>query len=197
MDADFLKLQGQPLTPTTQGLLVATVLCLFGFVYYTFEYEVESKKIGVVQKRIQETEELIATFQGGLTTPEKVQNAKLEIENTGNRIADLKLEMQNIKSGMQGKYVDVLKQLEKEAARSGIALKSFKTEEKSVDREKLSYKEVTVNMKIQSDYQTLVRFLEHLQHIPAVMSVRQLEILRKDELLPKIETALQLELFAL
>ena len=98
---------------------------------------------------------------------------------------------------MESKTVNILQQLKSNTKSKGAKLLSLKNSEKLVTNGNLTYKEITVLMKIRSDYNTVADIVKKFNDIPALISLKSLETERIDEILPLVETQLQLEVIVL
>ncbi|PIQ98206.1 MAG: hypothetical protein COV67_00150 [Nitrospinae bacterium CG11_big_fil_rev_8_21_14_0_20_56_8] len=173
-----------------------TFLCAVGYCYYQFEYKVQAKKLSELDLRILEISGPLAELQG---TAIRLANAKPEerIAQLNAEIGILHEEIAKIKSRLEGKSLEVINDLQNEAEKNGLVIKSIRTKEKSVRRGNLNIREMSVIMTIHSDYEALRVYLMTLETFPAVLWIRSLETTRNVEILPKIETRLYLKLFVI
>lgn len=185
------------LQPREIALLVVAVLGVLGFGYYTFEFKARQKAIKEVKAQLIEAEGNVAAIRQAIISPERINAIEGEIKKNAEEISGVRAEIAAVKSKMQEKYVDILQQLKDEAVDNGAVMQSFKTSEKPVERGSLSYKEVSVTMKIQVEYDSLINLVARLETIPALLSLESLEVLRKDEILPKVESRLSIRLYVL
>lgn len=183
------------LKPREVVTLSITVLALIGFVWYTFDYKKQTAKKTSVEKRLREVEGTVASFLQAVPTPEQVNSTNEEMIRVSKEITDLNAEISNIKAKMSGKSVNILQQLKKDVGGKGTILRSFKTSEKSITQGSVTYKAITIQMKVHSEYSTVANLVKRLENIPAVLSLKSLQTERVDEILPLVETTLQIELF--
>ncbi len=183
--------------PREIGLLIVAVLGVLGFGYYNFEFKARQKAVKEVKSRLIEVEGSISAVRQGLAVPERIKGIEAEIEKTFFFNDTATTEIYTFKTRMQEKYVDILQQLQDEAKNNGAVMQSFKTSERPVERGNFSYKEVSVVMKIQVEYGSLMNLVAKLETIPALLSLESLEVLRKDEILPKVESRLSIRLYVL
>ena len=185
------------LKPREIGILIFTALMLVGFIWYKFELLPYQEKKKTAEKRLTEVNGMIAAFQMAAATPAQKKEVEDQIEKTGKEIAALREDIARVKTLMEGKSVNILQQLKKDASRKGAKLLSLKNTEKTITHGSLTYKEITVLMKIRSDYNTVADIVKKLENIPALLTLTNLETERVDEVLPLVETQLQLELIVL
>ncbi len=181
----------------TKILLVTTVLMAVGFGYYLLEYEGSLKKAARVQSRLMEVGETLAAYQTAVSSPEKIISAKKGVTVSKKEIERLTKKINATKSKMQEKYLDILRKLKREAELHGTVLRSFQSYEKDKVSGTLEYKEIQVNMTIHGDYNSLIRFIESLESIPAIISLKHVETSRVEEILPQVESRLRMELYVL
>lgn len=185
------------LKPREVGILIFTALMLVGFIWYKFELQPYQEKKKTAEKRLTEVNGMVAAFQQAVSNPAQKKEVEDQIEKTGKDITALREDIARVKTLMEGKSVNILQQLKKDASRKGAKLLSLKNTEKTVTHGSVTYKEITVLMKIRSDYNTVADIVKKLESIPALMTLTNLETERVDEVLPLVETQLQLELIVL
>ncbi len=181
----------------TKILLVTTVLMALGFGYYKLEYEGSLKTIKSMDSNLREVNETLAAYQTAVMNPNAIVTAKANLETTKREIDRLTKSIDQTKSKMQEKYLAILRKLKREAELHGTVLRSFQSYEKDKTSGTLEYKEIQVNMTIRSDYNSLIRFVESLESIPAIISLEHVETSRLEEILPQVESRLRMELYVL
>jgi hypothetical protein len=185
------------LKPREIGILIFTALMLVGFVWYKFELQPHQEKKKVAEKRLKEVDGMIAVFQMAAISPLQKKDIETQIERTAKEIDALRENIANVKTLMESKTVNILQQLKSNTKSKGAKLLSLKNSEKLVTNGNLTYKEITVLMKIRSDYNTVADIVKKFNDIPALISLKSLETERIDEILPLVETQLQLEVIVL
>ena len=192
--AKMEKIDLKNLSPREMLIMLFTGVFAIGFGYVKFEYEVQQKRIASVEKKIKQTDGLLATASTTLIKYKTPELTKKEMEKTLQRIDRVRQDIQEIKSKMVGKDIDILEQLGNEAELRGAILKSSKSSESDVTKGKFKYKNLTLKLKIQSDYLSLGEFIAGLEQIPAIISLTNVNMLRKESILPMIETQIKLTL---
>ena len=185
------------LKPREIGILIFTALMLVGFVWYKFELQPCQEKKKVAEKRLKEVDGMIAVFQMAAISPLQKKDIETQIERTAKEIDALRENIANVKTLMESKTVNILQQLKSNTKSKGAKLLSLKNSEKLVTNGNLTYKEITVLMKIRSDYNAVADIVKKFNDIPALISLKSLETERIDEILPLVETQLQLEVIVL
>jgi Tfp pilus assembly protein PilO len=185
------------LKPREIGIMAFTALMLVGFLWYKFEFQPYEAKKKTAEKRLKEVEGLVAVFQQVSANPLLKKDIEGQIEQTGKEIEALREDIAKVKTLMAGKSLDILQQLKSHANNKGAKLLSLKNSEKVVAKGNLTYKEITILIKIRSDYDTVAEIVKRFADIPALLSLKSLETERIDAILPLVETQMQLELIVL
>lgn len=183
------------LNPREKGILAAVVMFGIGFLFYTFEYTVQEKKIKKAATQLKQLKTSIDSLQSGTPNAAQVRQTQKDIEDNKAKIEAMREEINQTRDKMKGKYLDILNELKREAQIHGAVLRSVSTAEKVIIKDTLTYKEVSLTLKIQSDYYAIGSFISALEKLPAAISVSNLETIRKDDILPYVETVLKLTLF--
>lgn len=193
----FEKINLKKLKPRETAALIFAFLVVAGAAYYKFEYQARQKEIKQAETKLKDLNATVSVYRQAILSPDQIKAVEAEADRTGKEISELREKIVKIKSKMQERDVDILQQLKKEAEINGAVLRSFKTSEKQIARGNLSYKQISVSTKIYSEYESLTSFIERLETIPAILSLQSFEVLRNDEILPKVETRLYIQLSVL
>ncbi len=191
------KLDLKKLTPREKVILVVMTLVIVGLGFFKLEYEVREKKLKKITGQINKTNIALNSLAKTIPAGAKVKNIEKKIAKLNEKNAQLKKDIKFAKSRMRGSYLEILNAMNAEAEKSKAILKSTKTTDEEIKKGKLRYKEVTVTMVIHSDYKAIASFIEGLEKIPAIIFLDTIEVKRKDEFLPNIQTKLTLKLYAL
>ncbi len=191
------KFDIKKLTPREKAIMVAMTLVVVGLGFFKLEYEVQEKKLKKITSQINKTNTSLNSLARIIPAAASVKNIEQKINKFKDNNAQLKKDIKFAKSRMRGSYLEILNAMNAEAEKSKAILKSTKTTDEEIKKGKLKYKEVTVTMVIHSDYQAIASFIEGLEKIPAIIFLDTIEIKRKDEILPNIQTKLTLKLYAL
>ena len=139
-------------------------------------------------------EAINASFKQAIVSPEKIKQTEEEIVKVGQEMEVIRAEIGDIKDKMSAKSASILQQLKKEAGRKGSVLRSFKTSEKKINKGKFTYREISITMKIQSEYDTIMNLIQKFERVPEFLSLKGLETERVEEILPLVETLLRFDL---
>ncbi len=191
------KLDLKKLTPREKVIMVAMTLVVIGLGFFKLEYEVQEKKLKKITGQINKTNISLNSLAKIIPAAAKVKNIEKKIANFKENNSQLKKDIKFAKSRMKGSYLEILNALNAEAEKSKAILKSTQTSDEEIKKGKLKYIEVTVKMVIHSDYKAISSFIDGLEKIPANIFLDKIEIKRKDEILPNIQTKLTLKLYAL
>jgi Tfp pilus assembly protein PilO len=191
------KLDLKKLTPREKTILVVMTLVVVGLGFFKLEHEVREEKIKKITSQINKTNTALNSLAKTIPAGAKVKNIEKKIAKLNEKNAQLKKDIKFAKSRMRGSYLEILNAMNAEAEKSKAILKSTKTTDEEIKKGKLKYKEVTVTMVIHSDYKAIASFIEGLEKIPAIIFLDTIEVKRKDEFLPNIQTKLTLKLYAL
>lgn len=191
------KFDLKKLTAREKVIMVVMTLVVVGLGFFKLEYEVQEKKLKKITSQINKTNISLNSLAKIIPAAAKVKNIEKKISNFKENNSQLEKDIKFAKSRMRGSYLEILNALNAEAEKSKAILKSTKTTDEEVKKGKLRYKEVTVNMVIHSDYKAISSFIEGLEKIPANIFLDTIEVKRKDEILPNIQTKLTLKLYAL
>jgi Tfp pilus assembly protein PilO len=191
------KFDIKKLTPREKVIMVTMTLVVVGLGFFKLEYEVQEKRLKKITSQINKTNTSLNSLARIIPAAASVKNIEQKINNFKDNNAQLKKDIKFAKSRMRGSYLEILNAMNAEAEKSKAILKSTKTTDEEIKKGKLKYKEVTVTMVIHSDYKAISSFIEGLEQIPANIFLDTIEIKRKDEILPNIQTKLTLKLYAL
>ncbi len=106
-------------------------------------------------------------------------------------------EMKLIKDRMTENILDIVRELRKQAEFRGAELVSFNSREREVDEADFSYREITVFLTMKSNFKSVESFVRALERIPAVMSMRDFEIVRTRANYPRVETTFTLKFYVM
>jgi len=191
------KLDFEKLKPREIAILMFTAAAAVGFAYYTFEYEPQAKRMQTVDGQLKKVESNIRSFRAAIPSAAQIKRTEKEIDRVDREITQLEAEIKAIKDDMRGREVDVLDELRREAELNGAILESVTTKEKTVTRGKVTYKEVSLILKIQSQYASIGNFVAALEKMPAVIALKGMKTFRKEGILPRVETLINIELSVL
>lgn len=179
-------------------VIMGVTLCsAIGYGYYEFEYSVQQKKITKITQEIKEVRTSLGTLQKLLVNPKKVEKTKADIERIEGELADLKGDIEKVKSRLKGQELEILDKLQNEAEYNGVILKSMRSSEKLVKRGSLKLKEVSLFMDMEAEFDGLKNFIDSLGTISAVIEIESLETKRNEKILPKVESKLHLKVIVL
>ncbi len=178
-------------------ILVGTLISAVGYGFYQFEYQVQIKQIKKLEKKSKAVKSTTGAFQQALITPARTQKTKAEIKNLKDEIIELQATIEKIKARLTGQDLEILDELQNEADFYGVFLKSIKTNERSVSQAGLNLKEVSLVMEVESDYDSLKKFVTSFKNFPAVITIQSLETLRNEKILPKLESRLHIKVVVL
>ena len=191
------KFDIKKLTLREKVIMITMTLVVVGLGFFKLEYEVQEKKLKKITSQINRTSTSLNSLAKIIPAAASVKNIEQKINRFKENNAQLKKDIKFAKSRMRGSYLEILNAMNAEAEKSKAILKSTKTTDEEIKKGKLKYKEVTVTMVIHSDYKAISSFIEGLEKIPANIFLDTIEIKRKDEVLPNIQTKLTLKLYAL
>ncbi len=172
------------------------VLMVVGFVYYTFEYEVQQKRIAELEIQKAEVDNQAMTFKSAASVV-KQDFLTLDIQMAQQQVVQLQDEIALLKSRMSGNPVDVVRALRLTAKRSQADFQSVDTEERKVTKGRFQYKQINIRIGMVSSYQGIIDLMRSLDTIPAIMSIEDLALARDPKLLPKIQANMTVRLFVL
>ena len=179
------------------AIIVGTLITAVGYGFYQFEYKVQIKQIKKLEKKSKEVQITTGAFQQALITPARTMKTKAEIKNLKDEIIELQATIEKIKARLTGQDLEILDELQNEADFYGVFLKSIKTNERSVSQAGLSLKEVSLVMEVESDFDSLKKFVTSFKNFPAVITIQSLETLRDEKILPKLESRLHIKVIVL
>lgn len=179
------------------AIIVGTLVSAIGYGFFEFEYKVQTKKITELKKQSKQIQATTGAFQQALITPERTKKTKSEIKNLKDEIIELQSSIEKIKARLTGQDLEILNELQNEADEYGVFLKSINTNERSVFQAGLNLKEVSLVMEVESDYDSLKKFITSFKNFPAVITIQSLETLRNEKILPKLESRLHIKVVVL
>ncbi len=98
---------------------------------------------------------------------------------------------------MTENILDIVRELRRQAEFQGAELVSFSSREREVDEEGFSYREITVFLTMKSNFRSVENFVRALERIPAVLSMRDFEIVRTRANYPRVETTFTLKFYVM
>jgi len=170
-------------------MIGAAVLAVVLMCFYVFVYQPKKIQCMTLQKRI--------------------KSMGLEIDRIVRAIPDLKKLEEEV--GREQKWVSsareaasdmqpmeqLLQQLARDTRRLDIDVISLELREESgASHEKSSYKKTTIVINIQCPYRHLGSYLKGLDGLPGLFILEGLEIVRDDQIFPKLQAQLTLSTFA-
>ena len=112
-------------------IVVGTLLSAVGYGFYQFEYQVQTKKVALLEQQSRETQASIGAFQKILINPSRVKKTKAQITKIKNEIVELQTTIKKTKNRLEGQGTEILGELQNEADFYGVFLKSLKTSERT------------------------------------------------------------------
>jgi hypothetical protein len=179
------------------AIFIGVSLAATGYGFYEFEYSVQEKKITQIEKEQKALDVSINTFQKMLINPAQANRTKTQIKKIKNEIVDIQASIEKTKVRLTGQDLEILNNLQGEADFYGVYLKSMKTSERKFSRAGLNLKEVSLIMKIESDFSALKSFIGALKNFPAVITIESLETSRDEKILPNLESRLHIKVVVL
>lgn len=179
------------------AILAVILLSGVGYGYYQFEYTVQIKKIQQLEKQSVEVQASIGALQKTLISPARTKKTKAEIIAVTEELTELQTSIEKTKARLTGQDLEILNALQDEADFYGVFLKSIKTSERNLSRAGLNLKEVSLVMEVESDFDSLKKFVTSLKDFPAVITVQSLETNRDEKILPKLDSRLHIKVIVL
>jgi Tfp pilus assembly protein PilO len=165
------------------GAAVATIVLMS---FYMFVYEPKKKEMLRLKEEIKTADlqiEKIVTAIPGLKKSEE------ELAREQRRLSLVK---KTISGGEQ--VLELLRQLAREAYRLNMDVISLEPREE-LPPEKSPYQRLTIVMNIQCRYRHLGLYLRGLIDLPGLVTVDELQIVRDNQIFPKLQTKLTLSTF--
>jgi len=176
--------------------LAFTISLVLFYGFYEFEYKkvkLQEKKLASQISKINAPLELI---QKSLQDT-NVKNLTYKIKILEERISQLRKDIKGRKKALKGKSLEVLNGLQASATKHGVMVKNIRIKEKEFKRGKVDIKELSLILVLNSDYNSLKRYMASLKEFPVVLGVKSLETRRDEDIMPLVETRLFLKLFLL
>jgi len=186
----------QNLTTRELTLLIVTVLVVIGVGYYKLEYQAMAKEREAVASRTERVTDNLKSFRTALSRT-KPEDLAEQVRRVSAEIETIQEEVDHTKSRMTEKVEDIVRALSRQAKYHRAEMLSFNSREKRVQADGVEYKEVTLFLTIKSRYKGVGRFVQALEKIPAVLTIRDMEIRRTRQTHPLVETDLTLKLYVL
>ncbi len=174
--------------------VVGVVVVGVGYVH--FEFDPQTKNLQKVNTQVSQVQNEIDSYRQavaglrGQNIPRKIQMARGDIV----RMQD---ELQFFQTRMSGEVQDVIGVLKRQAKKHGIRLKSINSEESSVGGQYLQYRRVEIHLRMESGYSGIGNFIRALEEVPAILAIQNLEVLREQNVLPRLSTSMTLRLFVI
>ncbi|MBC8288538.1 MAG: hypothetical protein H8E42_13790, partial [Nitrospinae bacterium] len=127
----------------------------------------------------------------------RTQKTKAEIIAVTGELAELQSDIEKTKTRLVGQGLEILNELQSEADFYGVFLKSIKTSERNLSRAGLRLKEISLILEVESDYDSLKKFVTSLKEFPAYMTIQSLETNRDEKILPKLDSRLHIKVIVL
>ncbi|MBL7021226.1 MAG: hypothetical protein ISR86_11885 [Nitrospinaceae bacterium] len=179
------------------AIIVGSLLSAIGYGFFQFEYTVQIKKIEQLEKQSTEVQTSIGALQKALISPARTQKTKAEIIAVTGELAELQSDIEKTKTRLVGQGLEILNELQSEADFYGVFLKSIKTSERNLSRAGLRLKEISLILEVESDYDSLKKFVTSLKEFPAYMTIQSLETNRDEKILPKLDSRLHIKVIVL
>ncbi len=177
-------------------LVMVTLLVVLGLGFYMLEYKVQKKKLASVTLQLEQVSENIKSFEMALNLAQG-GNIHEKIITVRADIVDLNKEMALLKDRMTENVLDIVHELSRQAEFQGAELLSFNSREREVAAGGFSYREVTVFLTMKSNFKSVENFVRALERIPAMLSLRDFEIVRTRANYPQVETTFTLKFFVM
>jgi len=177
-------------------MVMVTLLVVLGLGFYMLEYKVQKKKLTSVALQLEQVSGNIKSFETALNLVQG-GNVQEKILTVSAEIIKLNEEMELIKDRMTENVLAIVHELSRQAEFQGAELLSFSSREREVDEGGFSYREVTVFLTIKSNFKSVENFVRALERIPAVLSLRDFEIVRTRANYPRVETTFTLKFFVM
>lgn len=174
-------------------LLIITVMVIIGVGYYQFEFAPLMEKRERLDARTHEVKTNIESFQLVLNRSSAEKLAR-EIERTNSEIETLHREISEVKASMTENVEDIVHALRRQARSNRAEMLRFNSREAYMEFQEGRYRVVTMTLAMKSHYQGVERFVKSLESIPAVLTIKELRILRTRETHPLVESELILQL---
>lgn len=178
------------------GIVAVTLLSAVCYGFYTFEYKAQDAKLKNIREELKNVDVLAGSTQQAI---QKIGNLDSVLKETGTireGIDALKRETSFVKSRL-AETTDVLSEIQKRAEANKVIVKTMRTKETLVTRGKFEFKELVLALVVQSEYESLAKFIVELETLPAVLELTSLETVRKDSILPEVESRMQIKITAL
>ncbi len=175
-------------------ILVGAVAVGAGF--YRFEYVPQKARLKQVNASIDRVQGDVASLRQAVSAVQ-AQNVSLSIQRARGDILRLQEEIEFFKSRMSGEVPDVIGVLKRQAALNGIQMKSINSEESEIPGKYFQYRRVEINLRMESGYSAIGKFISALEEVPAIMSIERFEIHRTPEILPRLNSSMTLRLFVM
>ena len=184
------------MSPREKIIVTATLVVVIGLGYYILEYQVQKNKIDALGLQLKQVSESIKSFETALTLAQSgdVQGKMLTVSA---EISGLNEEMKLIKDRMTENVLDIVRELSRQAKFHGAELISFSSREREKDGGDFTYREITVFLTMKSNFPAVESFVRALEKIPAVLSLRDFEIVRTRANYPRVESTFTLKFYVM
>lgn len=153
------------------------------------------KKAAALQKEVQEYNEKLASVSLSLTglnpIKKRVEAKRKQKESLTGRVSDgrqVGLLLDQMGKESQMKKIDLVRLTINESSPGGPAEGKEKSKTGSI-------KKIILNVGLLADYGSIGPYLESIQSLPIFMEIERVDIQRKEETFPKLEVALQQNLY--
>lgn len=183
---------------TREKMIVAfTLISALGYGYYQFEYVVQGKKMKDAMTRLSQVDASAAALEQALAKLKAVGDTEKQIARKNESISRLREEIEAVKAKMKGSATEVVQEIQSKAEALNIVISTMRTRERNFQRGKLKMKEISLILELHCGYTAMKKFLEFLDAYPALLSIESFQMIRNEEILPKIENRLHIKIFAL
>lgn len=153
------------------------------------------KKAAALQKEVQEYNEKLASVSLYLTglkaIKKRVEDKRKQKDSLAGRVSDgrqVSLLLDQMGKESQMKKIDLVRLTINESSPGGPAEEKEKYKTGSI-------KKIILNVGLLADYGSIGPYLESIQSLPIFMEIERVDIQRKEETFPKLEVALQQNLY--
>jgi len=184
------------ISPREIGMVAVTLLSALCYGFYTFEYKAQDAKLKEIREELKNVDVLAGSTQQAIQMIGSLDSVLKETGAIREDIEVLKRETSFVKSRL-AETTDVLSGIQKRAEMNKVVVKTMRAKEASVARGKFEFKELVLALVVQSEYESLAKFIADLETLPAVLELTSLETVRKDSILPEVESRMQIKITAL
>ncbi len=172
-----------------EKIMIGAAVCTLAFMsFYLLLYQPKRREVLRLQKEIENVDLVIEEIVAAIPSLSRLE----EQVARGQRSISLVRKMTSAKQPMQ----ELLRQLAEKAYRLNMDVISLESgDESKSSHEKSPYKKVNIVMNIQCAYRHLGEYLRGLSDLPYLTAVDELEIVRDQQIFPKLQVKLTLTTF--